>query len=784
MKTIVGILFLFVVSSAFGQNTPSVSGIITDQETGLPIPGVAVVIHETGTGAYTDIGGTFKILAVKRGFYHLHFDCIGYESQYLDIRMDTTDLYLKIRLKSTTLELKQIVLEGEFLKSKEEKISLSVETIGGEYLQATQENTLSDALEKVPGVNSINTGVGVAKPVIRGMSGNRIVVNENGINQEGQQWASDHGLEIEMTDVAQVEVVKGPASILYGSDGMGGVINIKPWAAPPANTCIGGLKTFYKSNNENLGLAANIGYRELKNWYRASFSMQDYGDYKVPADSFDYLNFTLPIHNKKLKNTAGKIQSFSLSGGTLRTWGKMQLRVSNYHQKTGFFAGAIGVPGSYVLADDGDSRNIDLPFQEVNHSKVAYTAEIFLHKNWMQIDAGFQQNLRQEYSEAHSHGPLLANTVSDLAHKFELKTGTLNLQYHYTVRDSLKLISGISNKIQLNTIDGFEFLIPEYNINQHGVFTYAAYEKSDKLNLSGGLRYDLANYSIEEFQPLPAIPASKKQFGNWSGALGLSYLPFGKNFTIKFNVGRTFRLPTVPELTINGVHHGTSRHEQGDINLDSEKGYQFDLSMQYSRKDFLFRLSPFYNTYSNYIYLRPTVQFSPLPDGGQIYKYTQSEAIYYGSEATLEWHPFKNIHFQTSGEYVRAINSETNIDLPFIPPFAIKNELEWSFSKGFSFIKDPFLGLDYNITFAQNNVDRNELTTEGYRLLHVFCGSVISIGKAEFTIQARVNNLTNQTYLKHISRYRILNLPEQGRNFMISLSYHLDRKIKQASPSK
>jgi iron complex outermembrane receptor protein len=787
MKVWLSFLCFLIFISASGQRSMTISGKVIDQETGLPIPAVAVIIHETGTGNYTDIGGAFVIDKIKRGFYHLHFDCIGYKSQYLDIKLDTSDLYLSIQMQPTILELKQIVLEGEYLKTQKENIPLQVETISGTSLQSSQENTFSDALQRIPGINSINTGVGVAKPVIRGMSGNRIVVNENGINQEGQQWGSDHGLEIDISEVAQVEVVKGPASILYGSDGLGGVINIKPWGAPAANTMSGMFKTFYKSNNQNIGLSGNIGFRELNNWYRISFSMQDYGDYRVPADSFNYLNFKLPIYNNKLKNTAGEIQNYSVSAGTLRPWGKMQLRASNYHQKAGFFAGAIGIPGSYVLRDDGNSRNIDLPYQEVNHNKVVYTAEIFLHKNWMEIDAGFQQNLRQEYSQAHSHGPVAVDNGSNLAHKFDLRTTTLKLQYHFTVLDSLKMICGINNELQHNIIQGFEFLIPKYTTRQHGVFSYASYALLSNMNISGGIRYDLAYYNISAHQPntyASFVPSSNRQYGNWSSALGLSYFPFGKNINVKFNVGKTYRLPTIPEITMNGVHHGTSRHEMGDLSLDPENGYQFDFSVQYTRKDFLFKVAPFYNNYSNYIYLRPIVQFSPLPDGGQIYQYTQSKAAYYGSEVTLEWHPIQSLHFQTGGEYVRAYNSETNIDLPFIPPLAIKNELEWSFDKNFGFIEKPYLGLDYNITFAQNKVDRNEATTKGYNLLDLFCGSNMKIGKENFKLLVRVNNLFNKKYLKHISSYRILNLPEQGRNFMISLSYNVDRKVKKEIQSK
>lgn len=791
MKIILTALLLFCFISLHAQNQYVISGVVTDSETTLPVAAVSVTIQETGTGSYTDEQGFFHIHFLKRGRYHLHFNAFGYETVHLDIRLDSADLQLQVQMTPTALELKQIVIEGEYLKTREEKRSLSAYIADQDFILKAQGNTLSEALEKIPGVNSINTGVGISKPVIRGMFGNRIIVTESGVKQEGQQWGIDHGLEIDQNEAGTVEILKGPTSLLYGSDGMGGIISIKPAAPPPPYTIAGSVRTFYKSNNGLYGIAGSLSGRSLKNWYRVSYARQDYGDFRVPADTFTYLNFKLPIHNHRLKNTAGNIESITATAGTLRSWGKSTLKVSNFRQKAGFFVGAIGIPGSYSLRDDGKPRDIALPSQQTDHFKVVFNNELFINRNWLELDLAYQNNNRLERSYAHSHNVNQSLPDSDIAHHWILQTGTLNALYHYALADSLNLISGVNNEWSHNRMDGFEFLLPGYRSRTHGLFTFVRYDATPTLTLSGGLRIDAGYYHIDGFsevvrdlneQPIDTIVYLydiDRMFYNWSGAIGASWISHNNRWNLKVNAGRTFRLPSIPELSANGVHHGTSRHEKGDSLLNPERGYQFDLALRYLRHNLNFQISPFFNYYINYIYLRPTVVFSPLPDGGQIYQFTQSQAYYGGAEGTIEWHPLPWIHAETGAEYLYTYNPESGLPLPFIPPFSLRQEVEFTLTPELGPFVAPYLALAYQWTAAQQRVDRNEKTTPSYQLVSCSIGSDIRIRKQVFNIVLGANNLFNEQYLKHTSRYRILSIPEQGRNFMVSITYPLEKAIRK-----
>lgn len=212
------------------------------------------------------------------------------------------------------------------------------------------------------------------------MSFNRVIVNDKGIKQEGQQWGTDHGLEIDMFEPGRVEIIKGPGSLMYGSDGIGGVLNIFPPALPEEGTVSGSLRALYKSNNQNFSNSAGIQGNKKGRVFRIRATAQDYGDYRVPANHFSYNGYKLNIANNRLKNTAGKERHFTAMAGIKKKWGYSVLTVSNFHQKAGFFVGAIGIPRSYLLSDDGDSRDIGLPYQKISHFKVISNNNFFGRK--------------------------------------------------------------------------------------------------------------------------------------------------------------------------------------------------------------------------------------------------------------------------------------------------------------------------------------------------------------------------------------------------------------------
>lgn len=777
---------LLFTQAVWGQ-AYNISGTVRDGETGGLVPGAEVHVHETKDMSVTDTDGKFHLADIRKGTYHIHVTMLGYEPAELTLKLNKDTAGVVFTISPTYIEINQVDIESDQVSGGMKEQAMNISIADKDMLVKNYAGTLSATLEKLPGLSVINVGVGISKPVIRGFSGTRVIVADHGIKQEGQQWGTDHGLELDQYDVERMEIIKGAASLLYGSEGIGGILNILPPHIPKEGDLTGEVLTFYRSNNHNVGGSVAMQGNFKKNFFRFRFTTQDFGDYQVPADQFTYNRFVLPISNNRLKNTAGFERNASISIGTMRKWGNVRLLLSNYYQKVGLFVGAVGIPRAYQLEDDGNARDIDLPYQLNDHFKAIVNAKFLIKDSWLHVNFGFQNNHRQEHSLPHSHGQ--GPTPSgDEALRLNLMTYSLNGTYNRYLNTKWKLVAGLDMQMKDNKRGGFEFLLPDYRSYTGGVFVYSEYQLTEQLVLSGGLRFDYARMVVQAFTAnvyedeqivgqTERTPYINRSFYNPSGALGLSWSPL-KWVNVKLNLARSFRVPVAAELSANGVHHGTFRHELGDPDLNSETGWQADLGLYIQQKKFHIELTPFFDYFDNYIYLRPTAEFSPLPDAGQLYKYVQHSVIYMGVEFLAEYHPVEGLHIDLAAEYIHNYNIETGLGLPFTPPLSIGPGVEYNFEKLGKAVRDLYFGMEYKYYAAQNNVDRNELTTPSYQLLHFNSGVSFVAGKQRFELSFRIQNLLNEKYLNHMSRYRILNLPEPGRNFLVTLRVPLTFKSK------
>lgn len=758
-------------------------------EDGAPAFGAHVFIHELNRVYSTDAQGRFADASVKTGHYHLHVTFLSYKSADVHIELPLREA-LVITLEPGDLELQKVVIEDFGTKSVLNDQSQNIQVLQQEDLQKNTGQTFVTALERVPGVQALNTGIGISKPAIRGLGFNRVVVSENGIKQEGQQWGGDHGLEIDGNDVERVEVIKGPAAIIYGSDAITGAINIRPGLPPARNTWSASLLGRFNSVNNLWGQSAAFSVNKNNFWLKARFSTQDYADYKVPADSFVYNSFVLPIENQRIKNTAGRERNASLTAGYSFAKGYTSLRFTYFDQKSGMFPGAHGIPQAYSLQDDGNARNIEFPAQHVKHYKILWNTNIQAgRKNWLEWDAGVQFNDRAELSNPDNHGfgPAIQGNT-ELA--FQLFTASLATRFHHEVNERLSLVYGASGQWQQNRSGGFAFLIPDFRSWQAGAFAYGKWVvQPGKAFLNGGLRVDAGGIQADE-RATPFYlnsgsqvsgylrsPRIRRVFGNVSGTLGYSLI-LRKKHNIKINLGTSYRMPTAPEMTANGVHHGTFRHEQGDSTLRPERGLQFDL--YYGRKGSKWEMyvSPFFNYFLKYIFLDPTPNFSPLPEGGLIYRYDQADGIHTGLEYYVDYHIIENLHLGTQGQWVYTYNLESGYNFPFIPPASGRINLEYTIKPRKKKNIRIETGLQGRWAAPQVFTARNELSTPGYMLLDASVTLEAEVRKQQFRLSVSGNNLVNTRYYSHVNRWRYLGLPEPGRNFSLSLQFLFGGSIK------
>ncbi|WP_289055081.1 TonB-dependent receptor [Carboxylicivirga marina] len=778
---------------SYSQDSYTLKGIVVD-ENNVALTSVAVVLHPSNKGTITDSVGHFHFTNLQAGEYTIHISFIGYKPYEETVKLNGNTTY-KAKLSVAYLNLQEVTITDNYAEKRKKEESLNIEIVNDQYLKQNLGGSLMNSLERLPGVTTIDIGSGQSKPVIRGLGFNRVVVVENNIKHEAQQWGADHGLEIDQYAVENIEVIKGPSSLMYGADAIGGVIDIKNRKTPINNRYGGVVDITGKSNNNLLGSSVMVYGRKNTLFGSIRATLLDYADYKVPADYVDVYGYKVPLYNNELRNTAGKEQNLHLNFGIIKDKFKSRFNVSNVHTKSGFFANAHGLEPQQVdtAMHDKSNRDILLPYQQVNHFKVTNTSSYTFDKLKLMLDIGYQHNFRQEWSRYGSHGwmpPVFPDTLDfhkNIEREFDKKVYSGNAKAFYALNEKTQLIVGFNSEFQDNQIDGRGFLMPAYQQLTMGGYAIAKHAISKKSMIQAGIRYDYGRIQINEYtdwyqtqvvegndttmQYLQRADYMDRQYSNISWSVGYNYNP-GK-WSYKFNVGKSYRMPTAKELGANGVNYHYFRYEVGNSNLSPETSYQLDAGIEFANQTFAIGTTPFINYFPNYIYLNPTPYHNREQGAGfQIFEYTQSEVFRYGGEIHAHYEPIKHLQLGIMAEYVYSLQlsgKKEGFTIPFSPPASALINLKYHRTR-ISVIDNPYLTIDYRLTATQNNIVPPEEVTPGYQLINLGMGGEIKLGRQKVMLSMQVQNLLNREYLDHTSFYRLINVPEAGRNFIVNIS--------------
>lgn len=661
-----------------------------------------------------------------------------------------------------TFQLEEIVVAG-VRKPVTEVAVLPAVNIASEEINLHMGHSLMDALSHTEGVQAMDIGVGFSKPMIRGLGFQRVVVSDNGVKQEGQQWGADHGLEIDAFHVDGVVVIKGPASVLYGSDAMGGAIEILPPIIPYQDTLSGEILFQHQSVCSGLSGSAMLAIKHKRVYSQIRYTERHWGDYRVPADSFTYLSMRLPIPDRHLKNTAG----MERSGNCLLTFRNKRyegrLNISDNYQKAGFFSGAHGIPNNSNMQSDGDKWNIDLPYSLVNHLKVSSTNKWTSEKTQMMFVMAYQKNHREEWSKFHTHviGQQAPAVDPDKELMLDLQTISAKLQFRYTPSDLWEHYAGISTSFQNNEIGGYSFLIPAYRREEYGAYYLVNYTPSDVWAFNASARYDISHIHTEAHGQ--DVGEVERDYHDYSLAVGAVFTP-KDGHEWRGSIGRAYRLPSANELTSNGVHHGAFRHELGDSTLVGEQGWQADLSYSLRKKRVDMSISPFFSYYPHFISLHPTGQWSMLPDAGQIYQYVDAPATFFGGEARVKVKLVRDLHYEFSGEYVHTYDHDSHTATPFSPPATMRNTISWERKRWQAYAECQSVA-------TQTRVCHNEDETPGYNLLNVGGKVEFPVSPGKISLHVNARNILNTYHLNHLNFYRKIDLPEAGVDIQSTIRF-------------
>lgn len=769
---------------------------------GRPLKGVKIGIIN---GSYTlsNDSGISDIPLIP-GMYELECTLEGYSPLKLSIKISVQDLHLSIVLQRLNIQLKEVIVNDQRREERRKTESLGVEVVKADFIRRNLGGSLMNTLQRLPGIKTIGIGSGHSKPMIRGLGFNRVVVLDKGIKHEGQQWGADHGLEIDQFAVDEVELLKGAASFMYGSDAIAGGINVKPSMVPSTESIGGSIDLIGKSNNNLYGTSVNLFAREQKYFFDFRATYQNYGDYRVPTDTLYVYDYAVRLNKYYLRNTAGRETGLHFSSGYLGQKFRSIFYVSNVYSKSGFFANAHGLEPRRVNTEfhDASSRDILMPSQQVNHFKISNRTTLEHGLNRLETEIGYQQNFRQEFNHYINHGYMPAiypsdlNVPIDLEREFDKSVYSINLRERLSL-GAHELILGFNGETQKNKINGWSFLVPAFNQSTAGAFAYDKFQINERILLHGALRYDYSKLSMfgytDWFYSESATDPSKsnqlsraenlsRKFNSLVWSVGVNY-NVGK-IEFKANLGKGFRVPIAKELGANGVNYHYFSYEKGEAYLNPEQSYQFDVAFLLKEEKFSIQLSPFLNYFPNYIYLNPTARHDYFYGAGnQIFQYAQSQVFRYGGELQVKINVTNNLNAEVLAEYLYAkqlSGDKKGYALPFSPPSSILWNLTY---KPFTVGKDAgsYISLDYRLTAAQNNIVPPERKTRSYSLFNIQVGTVVKLDKQHLQMSFQVQNLFNTRYLNHTSFYRLIGLPEQGRNLVLSLRipFILNKRLRQ-----
>lgn len=645
---------------------------------------------------------------------------------------DSTDMFFR------HLELKEVMVTGAVGDMKMKESPMPITMLQAKELRQLSSTNLIDAIAKQPGIAQITTGSGISKPVIRGLGYNRIVVVNDGIRQEGQQWGDEHGVEIDANEVGSVEILKGPASLMYGSDAMGGVLVFKGMPTLPEGTIKGNVNAEYQTNNGLFGGSFNLAGNQKGFIWDARYSEKHAHAYKNRFDGY-------------VPNSQFDERAFSLKTGLMRSWGYTNLKFGYYNLNPSIVEGERDTVTGELVSEDENllTYRHGLPYQRVHHYKAVSESFIKLSSGHLKVIAGYQQNRRKEFEESADEYGLY------------LQLHTLNYDVRYVSEEQLgwKFSTGLNGMGQKSLNLGDEFLIPDYALFDAGVFATAS-KFLNRWNLSGGLRFDYRYLDAKGLEEDGEVRFEEftRHFSGVTGSVGAT-CEVTEHLDVKINLARGFRTPNISELASNGEHEGSLRYEIGNHNFKSEFSLQADMGINYATRYFELHGALFANHIDNYIYLHRID--SVIEPDLMTFAYAQGEAMLMGFEASIDIHPIHALHVGSAFSYVDACllhQPEEMRWLPMTPAPRLSSDVKYEITHDGEVFNNAYVAARMDWYLKQDHYYAaydTETMTPSYLLLGLSAGTDILIkGKKVAELSVIVDNVTDVCYQDHLNRLK------------------------------
>ena len=810
MKKLLLLLMIWITGQSNAQMV-NIGGTVKDADSKEPISLCNVTVIDSNVGTITNANGIFSLsLPLASVNSKLVVTYLGYSADTVLVDVKKTGYTIYLKSKSGTLN--EVVVTGVSRATLLRENPIAINNVTGKTIDKTVEPNIIDALVKnVPGLNAVKTGPNISKPFIRGLGYNRVLTLYDGMRQEGQQWGDEHGIEVDAYNIDKAEVIKGPASLMFGSDAVAGVVSMFPYLPQKKDGNIHGrVLSEYQSNNGLIGNGFRLGYINNK-WLWVVR-----GSYRLAK------NYTNNIDGR-VYNTGFKEANGAATIGYTSAKGYSNLNATLYDNLQGIpdgsrdsltrkftkqvYEGALDDITNRPVATAAELNSYTLSplHQHIQHYRVYTNNHYQIGRGEIDASLGFQQNIRREYSH-----PTLPRQAGLFV---RLNTINYGIRYNAPSFSNIEITIGANGMYQNNkSRDATDFPIPDYNLLDVGGYIYGKW-KQNKLTVSGGIRYDTRRLTSHDFYVgtnavtgfagqffLPDTagsslksPSLNKNFNGISLSIGFAY-QLSEQISLKANIARGYRSPSITEIASNGLDPGAHIIYLGNRNFIPEFSFQQDLGITADFKNVSSSLRIFNNNVQHYIYLTQLVDGTgnAIVDaqGNKTFQYQQAEAQLYGLEASLNVHPatWKGFSFNNNIALTRGISKKKDYAnkgiageyLPLIPPAkwlsSIGQEIKTS-SKVFTSVNAQ-AELEYGA--AQNRylaLYNTETATPSYALVNLSAGTQIKYTKSNtMQLQLQVNNLFDVAYQSHLSRLKYFEYYSASPNGKLGM-YNMGRNI-------
>lgn len=810
-----GSFIMFWSTMALGQ-TGTFKGSVSGMEGG-GIEAATVSIPKLDIGTLTDNKGKYDLRNIPYGTWTFMVSYIGYETYRGEVTIDRASPAIRnISLQKFAAAIDEVVITGVTRATLIRENPVAIRHVSHrDIAQTTEPNIIEVLVRHVPGLNAVKTGPNIAKPFIRGLGYNRVLTLFDGIRQEGQQWGDEHGIEVDAYNIDRAEVIRGPASIMYGSDALAGVVSLfSPMAKEQETKLHGKYYGEYQSNNGLIGNGMLLTYAN-SHW---SYALR--GSYRIAKNYQNHIDGRVYNTGFREGNVSASIRHSSDAGYS-------SLNLTLYDNLQGIPDGSRdSLTRKFTQQiDEGDDDDIknrpvvpgkklnsyDLSplHQHIRHYRIYSNNQYTVGGSDINFSLAYQRNMRREYN--HPTKPQQAGMFVGL------NTVNYSLGYNAPERWSTRISAGLNGMYQRNkSKDATDFPIPDYTLFDVGGYLYAKW-KQDKWTVSGGLRYDIRRLQGNNFYTITdpgtdfsmrvqaadtadaylRFPAFSKIFHGVSLSLGATY-KISRRLSLKANIARGYRAPNITEFASNGLDPGAHIVYLGNRKFIPEFSLQEDLGIDFYEKSISASASVFNNNIENYIYLAQLTDERGLPiadpQGNKTYQYQQAAAQLYGLEATFNLHPanWKGFTFNNAWSVIYGFNRKKEYKgngingsyLPLIPPFKWLSHIHRHLDTKSKFVNGMDIKFEMEYNAPQNRylaLDHTETATPGYVLFNAGINTNFRYGREKgFTVQLQVNNLLDRDYQSNLSRLKYfeyydrspdghLGIYNMGRNICIKL---------------